>query len=149
MVNWNTCPGRPHLKAVAAILQKQTSAIVTTKQSGLARPRDLDGRVYASYAARFEGRIVQRMIINDGGSGAFVEETPPMLGIFDTILAGKADATWVFMGWEGVHAQLKGVDLNVFYPQVCTAASPPPACVQLCSTSCAHYPRPGSLAERA
>jgi len=118
VVNWNTsAPGRPALKAIAAILQEQTSAIVTTKASGLSRPRDLDGKVYASYAARFEGRIVQKMIMADGGRGEFEESTPPMLGIFDTILAGKADATWVFMGWEGVIAARAGVELNSFYPQ--------------------------------
>ena len=26
----------------------------------------------------------------------------------------KADATWVFMGWEGVDAERKGVKLNAF-----------------------------------
>ncbi len=29
-------------------------------------------------------------------------------------LQGEADATWVFMGWEGVEAQRKGVELNAF-----------------------------------
>jgi hypothetical protein len=29
-------------------------------------------------------------------------------------LQGQADATWVFRGWEGVDAELKGVELNVF-----------------------------------
>ena len=61
-------------------IQRSTSAIVTLTSSGLSRPRDLDGKVYASYAARFEGRIVQRMIQNDGGKGEFEERTPPMLG---------------------------------------------------------------------
>uniref|UniRef100_A0A061R8B7 Thiamine pyrimidine synthase n=1 Tax=Tetraselmis sp. GSL018 TaxID=582737 RepID=A0A061R8B7_9CHLO len=117
VVNWNTCPGRPCLKAVAAILQKQTSAVVSPSTGTVGRPRDLDGRTYASYAARFEGRIVQQMVINDGGEGKFQEMTPPMLGIFETIMKGKADATWVFMGWEGIEAQLKGVSLNAFYPQ--------------------------------
>ena len=27
---------------------------------------------------------------------------------------GKADATWVFMGWEGLDAKRRGVDLNAF-----------------------------------
>ena len=27
---------------------------------------------------------------------------------------GKADATWVFMGWEGIQARLAGIDLHVF-----------------------------------
>lgn len=29
-------------------------------------------------------------------------------------MKGEADATWVFMGWEGVDARIKGVELNVF-----------------------------------
>lgn len=36
--------------------------------------------------ARFEGRIVQQLIRNDGGTGDFKEVTPRMLGIWDTIL---------------------------------------------------------------
>ena len=43
-------------------------------------------QVYASYGARYEGRIVQRMIQNDGGKGLYEELTPPMLGIWETLL---------------------------------------------------------------
>jgi hypothetical protein len=67
VVGWNTAPGRPPLKAVAALLHdRNTSAIATLKSSNRSRPKDLDGCRYASYAARFEGRIVQKMIQNDG-----------------------------------------------------------------------------------
>ena len=115
VVNWNTAPGKPKLKAVAATLQDPTSAIVTLKSSGLDRPKLLDGKVYASYGARFEGRIVRQLIEADGGSGEFIESTgTAMLGIWGSLLDGKADATWVFMGWEGIEAEMKGVELNVF-----------------------------------
>ncbi len=30
------------------------------------------------------------------------------------VLQGKADATWVFMGWEGIDAKRKGIELNAF-----------------------------------
>jgi len=122
-----------HLKAVAAVMQGDSSAIVTLKSSGLSRPSMLDDKVYASYAARFEGRIVQRLIQADGGKGDFVEATPPMLGIWNTLLNGSADATWVFMGWEGAMAKLAGIELNTFnledfgipYPCApCLVASP-------------------------
>ena len=115
VVGWNTAPGRPQLKAVAALLRdRNTSAIVTLKSSGINSMKDLDGKRYASYAARFEGRIVQRMIQHAGGVGDYVEDTPPMLGIWNTLLEGEADATWVFTQWEGVEAKLKGVELNAF-----------------------------------
>ena len=99
-------------QAVAAILQTDTSAIVTLKKSGLDRPMKLDGKVYASYGARwalltltlggctaappllyysqlfhrYEGRIVRELIRADGGQGDFKEATPPVMGIFDTLL---------------------------------------------------------------
>ncbi len=111
-------PDRPQLRVVAAVLQEQSSALVTLKRSGLDRPAALDGKKYASYGARFEGRIVRKMVEHDGGRGEFVEETPPMLGIFGALLNGEYDATWVFTGWEGVEAELKGVELNAFKMQV-------------------------------
>ena len=119
-VGWNSPPPgstRPKLKAVAAMLQAQTSAIVTLKASGIDRPAKLDGKVYASYAARYEGRIVQKLLQADGGTGDYEEVPHPFLQVWDLLKEGKADATWVFMGWEGVEAKLKGVELNTFYLQ--------------------------------
>ncbi|KAK9909173.1 hypothetical protein WJX75_008243 [Coccomyxa subellipsoidea] len=102
------------LKAIATLLEDDTSAIVTLKSSGLDRPSKLDGKIYASYAARYEGRIVQEIIRADNGEGNFTEATPAVMGIWDTLLKAKADATWIFTGWEGIDAQIKGVELNVF-----------------------------------
>jgi hypothetical protein len=36
--------------------------------------------------ARYEGRIVQQLIRNDGGKGDYIEDTPAMLSIWDTLL---------------------------------------------------------------
>lgn len=74
--------------AVAAILQTQTSAIVTTKSSGIDRPKKLDGKKYASYEGRFEMPIIQQLIKNDGGEGTAIEVKPGEhgLGIFNTLL---------------------------------------------------------------
>ncbi|EFN57875.1 hypothetical protein CHLNCDRAFT_57002 [Chlorella variabilis] len=118
VISYNTWPEadkkRPKLQAVAALLQQDTSAVVTLKASGIDRPAKLEGKRYASYAARYEGRIVQSLIKNDGGSGEYQELVLPMLGLWNTLLQGEAEATWVFMGWEGVEAARKGVELNVF-----------------------------------
>lgn len=43
-------------------------------------------QVYASYGARYEGRIVQELIKADGGSGSYDERALPMLGIWNTLL---------------------------------------------------------------
>ncbi|KAG7672991.1 hypothetical protein Ndes2526B_g08482 [Nannochloris sp. 'desiccata'] len=117
VISFNTRPPstpKPAIKAVATLLQRDDSAIVTLKSSGIDRPSKLDGKRYASYGARYEGRIVQQMIKADGGTGEYQELGLPMLGLWETVLKGEAESTWVFMGWEGVEAKLKGVELNVF-----------------------------------
>ncbi|XP_057848482.1 uncharacterized protein LOC131059073 isoform X2 [Cryptomeria japonica] len=105
---------RAKLVAIATILQEDASAIATLKGSNISRPRDLDGKTYASYAARFEGRIVQHLIQADGGEGLFTEVTPDKLGIWNVLVTGKADATWIFSSWEGVEAKRKHIELNEF-----------------------------------
>lgn len=105
---------KPAVKAVAALLQADDSAIVTLASSGIDRPAKLAGKRYASYSARYEGRIVQQLIKADGGSGDYEELSLPHLGLWNTVCGGAADATWVFMGWEGVEARLKGLELNAF-----------------------------------
>lgn len=107
-------PGKADLVAVAAILQEDDSAVVTLKESGIDSMKKLEGKKYASYGARYEGRIIQEMIKNDGGSGDYLELTPKKLGLWDAVINGECDATWVFMGWEGQEAKLNGIDLNVF-----------------------------------
>jgi NitT/TauT family transport system substrate-binding protein len=117
VISYQTLANKPNLMAIAAILQEDTSAIVTLKDSGIHQMKDLDGKTYASYDARFEDTIISQMIKKDGGEGRHVKITPAKLGIWETLLKGEADATWVFMPWEGIEAKRKGVDLNTFLLQ--------------------------------
>jgi ABC-type nitrate/sulfonate/bicarbonate transport systems, periplasmic components len=115
VISYHTHPEYPSLTAVAAVCQTDRSAIVTLADESIDRPAELDGRRYASYDARFEDDIVRQLIRNDGGDGDVDIVTPPKLGIWNTVLDGDADATWVFMPWEGLLAERDGVDLTPFY----------------------------------
>jgi len=108
--------GAAKLVAVAALLQRDTSAIAALAGRGVARPRDLDGKVYASYAARYELATVRALVRADGGRGDLAEVVPPRLACFDEVLAGRADATWIFAPHEGVAAAARGVALAAFCP---------------------------------
>lgn len=100
--------------ALATIFKEDISAIATLSDKNIKSPRDLDGLVYASYKARYEDGIVKQMIKNDGGSGTIEIVYPEKLGIWETILNGKAEATWIFTNWEGIQARDEGITLNVF-----------------------------------
>lgn len=114
VVSYRTLDQYDSLVAVAALVQRDTSAITVLADSDIERPRDLDGTTYASYGARFEDDIVAQLIRNDGGRGEFETVEPEMLGVPNTLMDGDADATWVFMPWEGVQARRDGIDLRGF-----------------------------------
>jgi len=102
------------LIAIAALLQDDLSAIVVREDSGIESPRDLDGKVYSSYKARYEDAIVREMIKNDGGRGDLSISYPNKLGIWATVLDGEADATWIFLNWEGVEVEQSDQALRYF-----------------------------------
>jgi ABC-type nitrate/sulfonate/bicarbonate transport system substrate-binding protein len=100
--------------AIYAILQKDLSCIATLKSSNITSPKLLDGKTYASYKARYEDQIVKQMIKNDGGEGDLNIIYPDKLGIWNTLLSGKANATWIFDNWEGIEASSKNIELDKF-----------------------------------
>ena len=114
VISLNTKPARVQAVAIAALLQQDISSIATLAASNIARPKDLDGCTYASYRARYEDAIVRQLVINDGGTGDFTVTYPDKLGIWNTLLTGAADATWIFDNWEGVEAKTQGVALRTF-----------------------------------
>jgi len=100
--------------AVARIFDRDTSSIAVRADSGITRPKDLEGKKYASYKARFEDHIVAAMVSADGGQGILDCSTPPRLECFESVLTGTHDATWIFDWWEGVIARRRGIELKTF-----------------------------------
>ncbi len=114
IISYRTKSNPCDMVAIAAVLQKDLSAIVVKSDSGITSPKDLDGKSYASYQARYEDGIVKQMIKNDGGKGDIQIAYPEKLGIWDTLLENKFDSTWVFMNWEGVAANNLNTNLRYF-----------------------------------
>src|SRR5579863_10349169 len=104
--------GQP-VVSIAAIIQHNTSALVTLASSGLNHPRDLDGKIYGGFGAPYESAVVGEIIKNDGGSGQFQNVTLSV-DAMQALEAHRIDFAWVFEGWEVIQAQRQGVKLNIF-----------------------------------
>src|SRR5581483_9808359 len=53
--------------SIAAIIQHNTSALVSLASSGLNSPRDFDGKVYGAFGAPYENAVVSEIIKHAGG----------------------------------------------------------------------------------
>jgi ABC-type nitrate/sulfonate/bicarbonate transport system substrate-binding protein len=114
VISLNNKANQVQAVAIYAILQNDLSCIASLKSSNIISPKFLDGKTYASYKARYEDHIVKEMIKNDDGLGNLNIIYPEKLGIWNTLLFGKADATWIFDNWEGIEASSKHIELEKF-----------------------------------
>jgi len=99
--------------SIAAIMQHNTSALVTLKSSGITRPGQLDGKTYGGFGAPYEGAVVSEIIKHDGGQGTFKNVTLNV-DAMQALQSKRVDFAWVFEGWEVIQAQRQGTQLNVF-----------------------------------
>jgi ABC-type nitrate/sulfonate/bicarbonate transport system substrate-binding protein len=99
--------------SIAAMLSTNTAALAVLKDSGITRPKQLDGKVYAAYGSTYEEPTIAAILRHDGGTGEFRSAVLNVAG-FDALLAGRADFVWIFEGWQGVQAKREGIDLTLF-----------------------------------
>jgi len=103
------------IKAIATVMQQETSAFVTLPESEIIRPSQLDGKTYGGYKTQLEKELLTNLIQQDGGKGDIDLVTPPRLEVFEAFLQQQFDTAWVFMPWEGMIAERRGKKLNAFH----------------------------------
>jgi len=122
---------RDQVVAVAALLGKDASAIVTLNPE-IKSPKDLRGKRYASYRAKYEEGLVREMIKRDVGDQASrddahfaVDEDEQRLGIWQKMVDDaqsstanesqtKIDFTWIFLPWEGLQPNPPPANIKTF-----------------------------------
>lgn len=95
--------------SVAAIIEHNTSSLVSLQSSGITRPRDLSGHTYGAYGATFEKALIDRLVSCDGGDPSTVRFT--QVGDSDYrqgLVSGHFDTVWVFDGWDLI--RLRDID---------------------------------------
>jgi len=99
--------------SLAAIIQHNTSAFVSLKESNITRPRDFEGHKYASYGLPIERPVVEGLMRCDGGDVNKVEFVDVGFDAYPALIGKKVDIAWIFMAWDGVQAEIMGYPLNV------------------------------------
>lgn len=98
--------------AVAALLQHNTSGIISLKSTGIASPKDLEGKRYATWDSPLENSVMKNVVEMDGGDYSKVEKIPSTVTDVMTALQTDIDAVWVYYGWDGIAAKIAGLDVN-------------------------------------
>jgi ABC-type nitrate/sulfonate/bicarbonate transport system substrate-binding protein len=96
--------------AVAAILQHNTSGILSRAGDGITSAKGLEGKVYSTWESPIELAMIRYCMEKEGGDFDKVKLIPNNLYDEPAALAAhQTDAVWVFYGWSGINADLEEV----------------------------------------
>ena len=101
--------------AVAAIIQHNTSGIISRAGEGMDTPKGLEGKKYATWDMDVEKATIRDTMTADGGDFDLVELIPSTITDEVSALESRSvDAVWVFYGWAGVACEVAGLDTDYF-----------------------------------
>jgi NitT/TauT family transport system substrate-binding protein len=101
------------LVSVAAVLQSNPTELAVLASSDIMSPKDFDGHTYAGFGLPYEEPQIKTVVQKDGGKGDFNVATLNTLA-YEALYQGQADFTEIFTTWEGIEANLRGIELRTF-----------------------------------
>jgi len=98
--------------AVAAILQHNTSGIISLKEKGIDSPKKLEGKKYATWEDNIEQAILKKLVTDGKGDFSKVKLIPYTITDVVTGLKTDVDAVWVYYAWDGIATERAGLQTN-------------------------------------
>ena len=95
------------ITAVAAILQHNTSGIMSRAGDGIDSAKGLEGKIYATWDSPIELAMIRYCMEKEGADFDTVKLIPNNITDEPSALrAHQTDAVWVFYGWSGINAEV-------------------------------------------
>lgn len=102
--------------AVAALIQHNTSGIISYKGQGMDTPKGLEGKEYLTWESPIELAVMKSVVTKAGGDWSKVKRIPnTVTDEAQDVKQNPNHAIWVFYGWGGINAEVNHVDVDYFY----------------------------------
>ncbi len=103
------------ITAVAAIIQHNTSGIVSRAGEGMDSPKGLEGHKYATWDLPVEKATIDQVMKAEGGDFSKVELIPSTVtDEVSALQSGSVDAIWIFYAWAGIACEVAELETDYF-----------------------------------
>lgn len=99
------------VKAVAALIQHNTSGFVTYGDKDIHSPKDFEGKTYAGWGGPGEEAVLKAVMAKDGGNFSKLDMVISDGSGFEA-LKDKVDVMWFFEGWDNIKCRLNDFPIN-------------------------------------
>lgn len=101
--------------ATAAIIQHNTSAFASPVEKNIRTPKDFEGKTYGGFGSPYEKPMLESMMKQENADVNKVNIINVGNADFFTATKRDVDFMWIFYGWTGIEAELRGQKLNAIY----------------------------------
>ncbi|MCF2942251.1 ABC transporter substrate-binding protein [Paenibacillus tarimensis] len=101
--------------SVAAVIQHNTSGFASPEALNIKSPKDFEGKTYGGWGAPVEEAVIDSLMQQEGADVSKVEIVSVGDADFFTAIERDIDFQWIYYGWTGVEAELRGEKLNMVY----------------------------------
>lgn len=104
------------ITAVAAIIENNTSGIITNKKLNIESPKDLENHSYGTWDDPLEIAMLKMIVENEGGDFSKIKKIPNADDNSITNIAnGLFDSACVYYAWDKIMADKLKIETNFFY----------------------------------
>jgi ABC-type nitrate/sulfonate/bicarbonate transport system substrate-binding protein len=103
------------LVSIAAVIQHNTSGFASPVAKNIVSPKDFEGKSYGGWGSPVEKSVISSLMNIEKADVEKVKIVSIGDADFFTAVKKDIDFTWIFYGWTGVEAELRGEKINMVY----------------------------------
>ncbi|MCE4048514.1 MULTISPECIES: ABC transporter substrate-binding protein [Bacillaceae] len=103
------------LVSIAAIIQHNTSGFASPAENNIKSPKDFAGKTYGGWGSEVEASVISSLMKQENTDVKDVDIVNIGDADYFTAMKQNIDFAWIYYGWTGVEAELRGEKINMIY----------------------------------
>lgn len=100
------------IKAIAALIQHNTSGFASPAAKGIKSPKDFEGKIYGGWGSPMEEAMLRGLMKKYGVDFQKLRMVNIGEADFFASVQKDVDFSWIYFGWDGVAAQVKNFPIH-------------------------------------
>lgn len=101
--------------SIAAIIQHNTSGFASPVDKNIKSPKDFVGKTYGGWGSEVESSVISSLMKQENTDIKDVDIINIGDADYFTAMKQNIDFAWIYYGWTGVEAELRGEKINMIY----------------------------------
>ncbi|KIL39922.1 ABC transporter substrate-binding protein [Gordoniibacillus kamchatkensis] len=103
------------LVSIGAIIQHNTSGFASPAAKNIKSPKDFEGKTYGGWGSPSENAMIESLMQQEHADASKVKIVNIGEADYFTAVKKDIDFAWIYYGWTGVEAELRGEPINMIY----------------------------------